>query len=356
MQNLATLIAPVAMTRSSKILLCLLLALSCGMPASAQPPPPTLEGYRFFAFLDVTTVTEEPLPTVIRREMPQLPQAWYEVEKYIASYYPDAFTAPRSRILKAGTSIRLPLYRKPSELMVSLPPPPPPVAVVAPTPKPMEQIIGALVTADGSVQAEGSLGQRRELLAIDNVRRGDTLSTDARTEASVRLLDGTTILLRVNTSVLLKEFAFASKDGNAGTLNLKLLKGAIRTISGMIPKNPVSRYALETPKATMTVRGTDYAVRICEGDCMLNGAPAEDGLYAGVLEGGIDLGNASGSNPAAAGDIVRVDDAAAAPTPAPEAAPLLFNDEELKLLPSKAAPCLRAIGKATASQSCGSRS
>ena len=49
------------------VLLPLLLALLLGAPAMAQPPPPAVEGYRFFAFLDVTTDVEEPLPTVIRR-------------------------------------------------------------------------------------------------------------------------------------------------------------------------------------------------------------------------------------------------------------------------------------------------
>ena len=332
------------MRRLHSLLIALPLML-LAFAASAQPLPPAFEGYRFFAFLDVTAEVEEPLPTVIRREMPELPQAWYEVEKYITTYYPNAFTAPRSRILKQGASIRLPLYRKPSER--PLPPPPPQLVLVEPVvlPKPQEAIIGALVTADGPVLVEGSLGQRRSLSAVDNVRRGDTITTDNRTEASLRLLDGTTILLRTGSSLLLKEFRFAAKDDSNGVLNLKLLKGAMRTISGMIPKNAKSQYALETPKATMTVRGTDYAVRICEAgsNCVLDGAPAADGLYAGVLEGGIDLGNASGSSPAEAGDIVRIDTPELPPAAAPEAASLLFNEEELKLLPVKQR-CMRSVG------------
>jgi len=325
--------------------LSMLLALLLGTPALAQPPPPAVEGYRFFAFLDVTATVEEPLPTMIRRELPELPQAWYEVEKYVAAFYPDAFTAPRSRILKRGAAIRLPLYRKPTDLVVVTPPPPAPAPAPEPVAKPLEAIIGALIEADSPVLAEGSLGQRRDLAAIDNVRRGDTLSTN-KSPASVRLLDGTTILLREGSSVLLKEFRFAKGDANTGVLNLKLLKGAMRTISGMIPKDPNSKYALETPKATMTVRGTDYAVRLCEeaDHCQIDGATAPAGLYAGVLEGGIDLGNASGSNPANAGDIVRVDAPESAPVPAPEAAPLVFTADELLQLPIKRGSCQRSVG------------
>lgn len=330
-------------------LLCLLSSLLLAAPVFAQQPPPTLEGYRFFAFLNVTTVVEEPLPTVIRRELPELPEAWAVVEKYVATYYPDAFTGSRSRILKQGASFKLPLYRRPSELMVMAPPPPPPPPAPAPAPKPLETIIGALVEADAPVLAEGSLGQRRELAAIDNVRRGDTLTTD-RSPASVRLLDGTTVLLRAGSSVLLQELRFAKGDSNAGELRLKLLKGAMRTISGMIPKDKNSLYALETSRGTVKVRGTDYALRICEaGDgCMIEGEAAPTGLYAGVLEGGIDLG----SSPANAGDIVRVDALETPPVPAPEAAPLLFTEAELKLLPVKRGSCARSVGGGDAF-SCG---
>lgn len=336
------------MTRIRALLTILLFLLPVS-PVLAQPPPPAFEGYRFFAFLDVSTNVEEPLPTVIRREMPELPQAWYEVEKYISTYYPNAFTAPRSRILKPGVSIRLPLYRKPTELVYTPPPPPPPPEPVT-IPKSQESIIGALILSDGPVQAESSMGLRRALLAIDNVRRGDIISTDDRSAASVRLLDGTTILLRAGSSVLLKEFRFAKGDSNIGVLKLKLLKGAMRTISGMIPKDASSTYALETPKATLKVRGTDYAVRICEATdrCQIYGEMAPAGLYAGVLEGGIDLGNSSGSKPANAGDIVRVDTPDAAPKDAPEAAALVFTPAELLLLPARQTLCSRAIGKAVA--------
>lgn len=322
------------------------------LPLHAQPPPPAIDGYRFFAFLDVTVLAEEPLPSLIRRELPELPQAWFEVEKYVATYYPGAFTSPRSRLLKKGAAIKLPLYRRPSELMVSAPPPPP-VAAPPPPPKPLEVIIGALVESDRPVLAESSFGQRRELTAVDNVRRGDTLTTD-RSPASVRLLDGTVLMLRADSSVLLQELRFAAAGGSTGELRLKLLKGAMRTISGMLPKDKASHYAMETPQGTIKVRGTDYALRLCEADddCKINGSAAADGLYAGVLEGGIDFGNGSGASPVEAGDIVRVDTEDSVPIPAPEAASLIFTKQELLRLPSTHDYCPRSVGGGDASFAC----
>ena len=338
-------------------LLLTLSALCAVAPAQAQPPPPTVAGYQFYAFLDVTSAHEEPLPNLIRRELPDIPSAWFEIEKYISAYYPNALTSPRSRTLKAGSTIRLPIYTRPSELVVRAAPPPPKPTPALPA-RQDEPIIGALIEADAPISVEGSLGQRRRLNAVDNVRRGDTITTDDKTTASVRLLDGTLILLRTESSVLLKEFRFAKSDVNNGVLSIQLLTGAMRTISGLIPKDPKSKYSMSTPGGSVAVRGTDYAVRWCAADgvCMLDGEPVGSGLYAGVLEGGIDIPNANGSSPADAGEIVRVANPELAATPAPEMAPLVFTPEELKNFHPKIVCALPPNHAPTLLNGCGPRS
>lgn len=324
----------------------LLLLLGLAGLALAQPLPPSFKDYVFVGFLEVTMVGEEPLPTLIRREYPDKPALWSQLESYLATYYPGALTAPRSRILKRGARLRLPLYGLPAPPVVTVAPPPPrPVEPPTLPPSSKEPVIGALIAAEPQVSALGSLGQARMLKVQDTVLRGDTITTDERGEAQLRLLDGTLVLLRPDSSVLLKEFRFARPDANAGALHIKLVKGAMRTLSGMIPKDPRSRYALETPAGTMKVRGTDYAVRLCQSNCRLNGEAVEDGLYAGVLEGGIDIGNASGASPVAAGDIVKVADLNAAAEPAPEMAALVFTAEELKQLPGRRDPCRISINQ-----------
>jgi hypothetical protein len=341
------------MKRSLSGLLAAVLTAAVFAPlALAQPVPPEFSDRVFIGFLEYSPAVDEPLPSLVRRQYADVPGLWSQIEDYITTYNPLAFTAPRSRILRQGVRLRLPLYGPPA--------PPLPVRAPIPMPKPEvllpakanEPIVGALIAAEPAVEAVGSLGQHRTLGLQDTVFRGDTINTNKDGEARVRLLDGTLVVLRADSAVLIKDFSFAKSDVNAGVLNLKLLRGAMRTLSGLIPKDPKSVFALETPSSTIKVRGTDYAVRWCDGACMLNGAPADNGLYAGVLEGGIDLAGASAT--AVAGDIVKVKTPGAEPIPAPEAASLVFMPDELLLLPKKQ-PCTRNINQKHSQIACNAQ-
>lgn len=329
-------------------LLLALLLLSLPRAALAQAPP-DIEGYRFYAFLKLTTVGEEPLARLVRRELPEEPALWPEIEDWVAQQFPQALRGGRERILRADRELRLPMYRRPS------PPPAPPPPPPAPEP-PAEPIVGALIEAHDAITVQALHGATRRLSAVDNVRRGDTLSSSPRSSASLRLLDGTVILLRPDSSVQLREFRYARADGNAGALDIRLLRGAMRTVSGMIAKDPGSQYRLQTPGGSVQVRGTDYAVRWCPeaGACELDGEAVDSGLYAGVLEGGIDLPHTQGASPANAGDIVRVASPGQAAEPAPEMAALLFTAEELRLLPVKRGPdCRRGPRDSVLISGCG---
>ena len=337
--------------RARPLLLLLLLALAAGLPGLARAlPPPDIEGYRFYAFLNISAVVEEPLSNLVRRELPEHPELWPRIEQYVRAEFPQAFASGRRGLLRRNAAIRLPLYRLPSQQATAAPPPPPP-------PEPEEAVVGALTDADETVQRQNSRGRRSDIRAINDIHRGDTLSTGARTAATLRLLDGTLILLRPDSSVLIKDFRFAQNDGHAGALQLALLKGSMRTVSGMIAKDPRSRYLMETPGGSVTVRGTDYALRWCPraDDCRLEGAAVATGLYAGVLEGGIDLANDQGASPANAGEVVRVAQPGAAAQPAPEMAALVFTPEELVQLPRPAKPCQRGPRDTVVFEDCRAR-
>ena len=179
-----------SLRRLTTLLLISLATLLPALPAAAAPPD--IPGYRFYAFLTVDVQAEEPLPTLIRREMPDDPAIWPQVEQYVSREFPDAFTRPGSRVLAKRASIRLPMYRTPSQQAqvvepVTAPPPPAPVTD--------EVIVGALIDADEDIERQPPGGARSRIHAVENVHRGDTLSTGPRSSASVRLLDGTLILM-----------------------------------------------------------------------------------------------------------------------------------------------------------------
>ena len=88
----------------------------------------------------------------------------------------------------------------------------------------------------------------------------------------------------------------------------RLVKGGFRTVSGLIGKASQDDYRVNTPVATIGIRGTRYGVRICQGECadreeiltQLRAAgrsvgPGETVLVTTVEEGEIALQTALGT-------------------------------------------------------------
>jgi hypothetical protein len=85
----------------------------------------------------------------------------------------------------------------------------------------------------------------------------------------------------------------------------KLVKGGLRAVDGLIGQSEPKNYGVETPVATIGVRGTAFDVRYCGDDCKdeadTSGAP-QNGLYTAVSEGSIGVKNDSGESVTKAGE------------------------------------------------------
>jgi hypothetical protein len=84
----------------------------------------------------------------------------------------------------------------------------------------------------------------------------------------------------------------------------------MRALTGEIGKRySPDNYQVKTPAATIGIRGTIYEVRVCAGNC-----PGQtDGIYFYVLQGEIEVGNASGSVLIGAGQYAFVSDSGTVP-------------------------------------------
>jgi len=137
------------------------------------------------------------------------------------------------------------------------------------------------------------------------VEVGDAIATGPTGLAQVRLKDGALLSLRYGSTMVVEEFrlpaaAPAAPVGAvptapattsvAGRSVLRLLRGAFRTVTGLIGRNASDAYSVVTPVATIGIRGTDYSAAYCSGDC----GTTPDGLYVGVSSGEIELNNDGG--------------------------------------------------------------
>ncbi|HEX6550932.1 MAG TPA: hypothetical protein VF117_09700, partial [Gammaproteobacteria bacterium] len=93
--------------------------------------------------------------------------------------------------------------------------------------------------------------------------------------------------------------------------------------SGLIGHVRRQDYSVQTPVATIGIRGTDYEVRYCAGDCGDIQPTPNDGLYTGVDSGGIVVTSQSGQIVLSHGQYGLIPAAGGVPVPLPLRPPAL---------------------------------
>ena len=119
--------------------------------------------------------------------------------------------------------------------------------------------IGDAVTITNTVMADFEK-KRRKLASGDDVRQDETIEVSADAEGELKLDDDTKIALTGGARLVLDKFVYDS-DKKTGTIVLNLVKGAFRFITGVASK---SAYVINTPNASITVRGTIFDLHILQ--------------------------------------------------------------------------------------------
>ena len=137
--------------------------------------------------------------------------------------------------------------------------------------QPQGEPIGQVEFARGVGYAQ-SPGQNARILGKGlPFHEGDVLSTSGGGSAIVRMQDGTRMTLRPGTDLVIESFKFRANASDNSML-LQLFTGGLRTITGLISKNAPDAAKLRTKTTTVGIRGTDFDVRICEGECAAESA------------------------------------------------------------------------------------
>src|SRR5690349_13715709 len=146
-----------------------------------------------------------------------------------------------------------------------------------------------LLAAGDTIAVRGT--QPIKLTFGSAVQDKDVLQTGAGSSLQVRFVDESIVSMKESTELRIDEFQFSGKEDGSERAFFRLLKGGLRTITGLIGRSNHKSYQLSTTTASIGIRGTDYAVTLCQGDCRNNdGSAARDGLY------GRTLGQSHGTN------------------------------------------------------------
>jgi len=164
---------------------------------------------------------------------------------------------------------------------------------------------GKVVFASGDVQVERA-GSMLPLAKGAAIEPGDTIVTGTDGRVQLHMADGDRMALRSNTRLRVDEFKAPTspKTPETGRSFYSLVQGGFRAVTRSLDRRGLDSYRVKTPVATLGIRGTKYWVIQWPGG---DGQPP--GLYFGVTEGGISVGNAGGQMNFVAGQFGYVKDA-----------------------------------------------
>lgn len=141
-------------------------------------------------------------------------------------------------------------------------------------------ILLAAVSAPTWVHADtdGTIGVVRNAAGSTNLTRGgnvlpattgtklhagDTLGTGPDGSLGVILRDNSSLSLGPSSSLVLRDFLFSPTEGKFSLL-VRLSKGTMAYLSGLIGKLAPEKARFETPTATIGIRGTHFVVNAGE--------------------------------------------------------------------------------------------
>lgn len=150
---------------------------------------------------------------------------------------------------------------------------------------------GRLISSVGEVSAIDANGVERRLERGDDIYPRDTVAVGARAGAQLRMRDQALVDLEARSRFAIERYDFGGEDGDSAVM--RFLRGAVRTVTGLIGKKPGDTYRMKTPVATIGVRGTQYALQLCDVRCAREDRPP--GLYGRVDEGAISVSNRAAS-------------------------------------------------------------
>jgi hypothetical protein len=103
------------------------------------------------------------------------------------------------------------------------------------------------------------------------LQNGDTIKTGSDGVVQWWMVDDSLFLLPSGSALHIDEYMPPEKKGGGGFGKsfFSVIKGAMRSVTGLIAKSDPQSYRVATPVATMGVRGTDFKLVYCNNDCAL---------------------------------------------------------------------------------------
>lgn len=130
--------------------------------------------------------------------------------------------------------------------------------------------IGKVMVASGTATVEranaivvlASVENAVPLKKGDRVYRGDVVATGDNSELGINFVDGASFVMSSNARMTLNQYVYDPDDQKKNSMFFSLANGAFTFLAGSIAKT--GNMKVETPVATMGIRGTTPRVKIMD--------------------------------------------------------------------------------------------
>ena len=174
------------------------------------------------------------------------------------------------------------------------------------------EAVGSVTHLQGTLSVQHADGSQALLALQSAVLEKDVLSTEANTYARIKFADNSETVLRPQSTLNVENFNYPENQPENGNILLKLVKGGLRKVTGLIGKAAPEKDLMVTPVATIGIRGTNYGLLFCQADCnkipTVTGEVLHDGLHIDVADGEIAVKNPAGDIGVVSGQFAFVQD------------------------------------------------
>jgi hypothetical protein len=120
------------------------------------------------------------------------------------------------------------------------------------------QVVGVVAHLSGPLLDRKADGSVKVLGLKSEIENGDTLVSEKNTYAQIRFVDNSEITLKPGTTFRIENFNYDAGKPDADSAAFDLVKGGLRSITGLLGKRNKEKFQLKTPSATIGIRGTTF--------------------------------------------------------------------------------------------------
>lgn len=158
---------------------------------------------------------------------------------------------------------------------------------------------GVITHLSGILHATYADGVHKVLNVGSEVQVGDTLRTELNTYTRLKFSDGGEVVLRPETIFKVEAYAYEAAEESQDNFVVNLLKGGMRSVTGLLGKRNADKYKVKTGAATIGIRGTHFGALLCNNDCAnlqtVTGTIPPNGLHTDTVQGTTVVSNAAGT-------------------------------------------------------------